>query len=81
MSISGHYWTDRETGGDMDFKARSKKLAAGFEEAAKLSFNSHESAGTHQHGRRPTRRKASATKPVAREAFSDEAPAPPGHPT
>src|SRR5260370_24312213 len=43
MSISGHYWTDRVSGGDMEFAARSDKLTAGFEQAAKLSFANQES--------------------------------------
>ena len=37
-SIAGHYWTDRATGGDMEFAERSDKSAAGFEQAAQLTF-------------------------------------------
>ncbi len=80
-SLAGHYWTDRKTGGEMDFAARSKKLATGFEQAAKLNFTRQKSDGARQHGRRPARRKASAMKRAAREDFSDGAPAPPGHVT
>ena len=36
--IAGHYWTDRETGGDMEFAERSNNLSAGFAQAAKLTF-------------------------------------------
>jgi hypothetical protein len=66
MSISGHYWTDRVSGGDMEFASRSDKLAAGFEKAAKLSFAKQESRATHQNGRLPARRKSNATKPASR---------------
>jgi hypothetical protein len=65
-ALTGHYWTDRETAGDMEFAARSKKLATSYEQAAKLVFSTAEADGTRGNGRRPARRRASATKPASR---------------
>jgi len=65
-AFTGHYWTDRETAGDMEFGARSKKLATSYEQAAKLVFSTAESDGTRRNGRRPAGRSASATKPASR---------------
>lgn len=65
-ALSGHYWTDRETAGDMEFAARSRKVATSYEQAAKLVFSGAEADGTHRTGRRHARSKASATTPASR---------------
>jgi SMODS-associating 2TM, beta-strand rich effector domain len=67
QSLVGHYWTDRQTGGDMEFTGRSKKLATDFEQTEKLTFSSQESEGMHAHRRRSAQRKASGTKPASRK--------------
>lgn len=56
-ALTGHYWTDRETAGDMEFRSRSKKLTATFDDAQNLTFSSQDSDRAHPHGRRIARRR------------------------
>ncbi len=61
-ALTGHYWTDRETGGDMEFAARSKNLATSYEQAALLIYGGSACGATGRKGRRPAGRNANATK-------------------